>query len=60
MMVELLAPRGAGGKTGDKIDVPMDEAARLFRKGTAIPVRAVNKPEKAVRGRKRSENASNS
>lgn len=52
MMVELLAARGAGGKAGDRIDVPLAEAESLFRKGKARPVRAIAKPEKAVRKRK--------
>jgi len=56
MLVELLADRGAGGKIGDVIDVPMDEAARMFRKGTARVYRERPKPERATRKR-RSEKA---
>lgn len=53
MLVKLLAPRGAGGKTDEVLDVPFPEAERLFRKGTAQPVRVARKPEKAVRKRKK-------
>lgn len=49
MLVELLVPRGAGGKTGDILDVPMDEAARLFRKGAARVYRERVAPEKATK-----------
>jgi len=52
MKVELLAPRGAGGKTGDVIEVPMAEAESLFRKGKARVYRERPKPERATRTRK--------
>ena len=57
MLVELLAPRGAGGKRGDVLDVPFDEAQRLFRKGAARVHRERAAPEKATQ-RKKSERAS--
>lgn len=52
MLVELLASRGAGGKTGDTVEVSMDEARSLFRKGKARPVRELRKPERATRRKK--------
>lgn len=52
MLVQLIAPRGAGGKPGDVIDVPMAEAESLFRKRKAIVYRERAKPEKATRTRK--------
>ena len=52
MKVELLASRGSGGKPGDILDVPIDEAQRLFRKGMARVYRERVAPEKATKRRK--------
>lgn len=58
MKVQLLVPRsGPAGafNIGDHIDVPEDEAKRMFDAGQAAPVRSA-KPEKAVK-RTKSEKA---